>query len=446
MLTFRLVRVQTLDRFARLGANRRFMRLVGVRVASQGADATVQVGMAGYVLLNPQNQPNAWAIAGVIGVVMLPFSIVGPVVSPLLDRFWRQRTAITCDLARTVISILIAAMVATRFTDGLWLAVLYCLILTVLSLNRLQIAALTAGIPHIVSGRQLLDASSVIPVIGPVCALVFGALSAAIRLLTDLHLPSHICDAMIFGLAAVLFALSILGTARFSRDDFGPDRRIDSLSLGRIVAGIKEAGRHIRCRHHLATAFALLITAKTCYGMLMTTMVVFYKNGTTGTDTRTGIILMSIWFACSGAGYALSGVVAVPLSSAIGVRVTVIAALVISAGFQLFPAGTFTHLGLCLSGFVLGICTQTIKICTDTLVQAHCDEHRLGRVLVLYDIVNNLGLVIGALIAAALLPASGHSLGLFGLIAAIFVLTATVFTLTSRTNHRSFNKGTALHP
>ena len=51
-----------MDAFRRLGwllRQRDFRRLVGVRVPTQGADEVIQVGMASYVLINPQNQHNA---------------------------------------------------------------------------------------------------------------------------------------------------------------------------------------------------------------------------------------------------------------------------------------------------------------------------------------------------------------------------------------------------
>ena len=98
-------RVDALRRLAQLLRHPAFRRLVAVRTLSQGGDAVVQVGMAAYILFSPQTQPNAWAIAAVIALVMLPFSVVGPFVSPILDRFPRQRIVVVCDLIRLVLAI-----------------------------------------------------------------------------------------------------------------------------------------------------------------------------------------------------------------------------------------------------------------------------------------------------------------------------------------------------
>lgn len=47
----------------RLWRHAPFRRLLTLRVLSQAADGTLQVGMASYILFSPQSQPDAWAIA-----------------------------------------------------------------------------------------------------------------------------------------------------------------------------------------------------------------------------------------------------------------------------------------------------------------------------------------------------------------------------------------------
>ena len=73
-----------------LWRRRDFRKILGARVATQAADGTLQVGMASYVLLSPEQQPDAWSIAMVLAITLLPFSIIGPFVSVVLDRWSRQ--------------------------------------------------------------------------------------------------------------------------------------------------------------------------------------------------------------------------------------------------------------------------------------------------------------------------------------------------------------------
>ena len=61
-----------------------FRRILGVRVATQAADGTLQVGMASHVLLSPEQQPDAWSITMVLAITLLPFSIIGPFISVVL--------------------------------------------------------------------------------------------------------------------------------------------------------------------------------------------------------------------------------------------------------------------------------------------------------------------------------------------------------------------------
>ena len=45
-----------------LWRRRDFRKILGARVATQAADGTLQVGMASYVLLSPEQQPDGWRI------------------------------------------------------------------------------------------------------------------------------------------------------------------------------------------------------------------------------------------------------------------------------------------------------------------------------------------------------------------------------------------------
>ncbi|MBT0883709.1 hypothetical protein KJQ99_10075, partial [Campylobacter sp. 2018MI13] len=88
-----------------LWRRRDFRKILGVRVATQAADGTLQVGMASYVLLSPEQQPDAWSIAMVLAITLLPFSIIGPFVSVVLDRWSRQRILVYTDGLRCLIAV-----------------------------------------------------------------------------------------------------------------------------------------------------------------------------------------------------------------------------------------------------------------------------------------------------------------------------------------------------
>ena len=84
----------------------RFRRILGVRIFTQAADGTLQVGMASYVLLSPEQQPDAWSIAMVLAITLLPFCLLGPFVSLVLDRWSRQRILVGTDGLRCLLSLI----------------------------------------------------------------------------------------------------------------------------------------------------------------------------------------------------------------------------------------------------------------------------------------------------------------------------------------------------
>ena len=84
-----------------------------------------------------------------------------------------------------------------------------------------------------------------------------------------------------------------------------------------------------------------------------------------------------------------------------------IVCLVASAVFQIFPGAIYAKVPLLIAAFLLGLTAQSIKICVDTLVQAHVDDEFKGRVFVLYDMVFNVALVMAAGVGAVILPVDG---------------------------------------
>jgi MFS family permease len=87
---------------------------------------------------------------------------------------------------------------------------------------------------------------------------------------------------------------------------------------------------------------------------------------------------------------------------------------------------------LMVAAFLLGLTAQILKICVDTLVQAHVADEFKGRVFVIYDMIFNVVLVVAAVIAAVILPANGKSVIVLIIMAVGYVLVALGFALASR--------------
>ena len=101
-----------------------------------------------------------------------------------------------------------------------------------------------------------------------------------------------------------------------------------------------------------------------------------------------------------------------------------IVCLVGSAVFQIFPGAIYAKGPLGVAAFLLGLTAQSIKICVDTLVQAHVEDEFKGRVFVLYDMVFNVALVAAAVVGAVILPVDGVSVPILVVLAVGYLLVA----------------------
>lgn len=437
--------VDALRRLARLLRHPAFRRLVAVRLLSQSGDAVVQVGMAAYILFSPQSQADAWAIAAVIALVMLPFSVVGPFVSPILDRFPRQRIVVVCDLTRLLLSIVTFVVVVSGGVAGSRQFILYGLLLLILGLNRLQLAALGAGMPHTVAANEYLEAAAIMPMLGPLSGMVGGLLAGGLRLAAGRMLPAGWAGGLLFLLAAVMFAGSALVAARFGGRRLGPRAGAVRSSWADVWTGLSVGVRELWLARPAFTGVSMVFGARVGYGLLMTMVILLYRHHFGSDENLESVMVqMGVWFLASGAGFALSGLLVTPVAARFGVRFTLLVSLAAASAAQLIPTGAPSRPALLVAGFLLGLCLQSVKICGDTVVQAHIGDRTRGRVMVIYDIINNLGFVVGAVVAAATLPPDGVSSPAMFALAAGYLLLAALFAVLSRGRAASYNRGTVL--
>ncbi|WP_316670294.1 MFS transporter [uncultured Propionibacterium sp.] len=431
-------------RLGRLGGHRDFRRLMIVRLAGQSGDGTAQVGMASYLLFDPQSQTSAWAVAGVLALTMLPYSLFGPFVSVLLDRFWRQRISVLVDLTRTACSLVLAAMIASHLTGGGASVVLAVLLLVMLSLNRFTLAGLQAGLAGTVDESEYLEASSIMPMIGPLAALFGGAAAGVIRLVLGGPLGTDAANGLIFVLAALLFIGAAGAAGRIPRDALGPEDGAERTTVGDVAHGLATGLRHLSARRPARLALLSEAVVRIGYGFLMAFVIVVHRHRFAG-EGRLGTAIAGAggWFAVSGVGFVLSGVVSVPIADRIGVRRCIGAMLLVMALSQATVGAVMAVPALLVNSFLIGLAGQSLKVQVDTVVQAHVDDDHRGRVFTLYDVLYNVSTVLGAVIAASVLPADAASTSAMIGMGAGYLLAAAGFLAASRgPGDAVFNRGT----
>ena len=424
----------------RLWRHRYFRRLLAVRVATQSSDGILQIALASYVLFSPERQPDAASIAAVLAITLLPFSILGPFVGVVLDRVTRRQVLVVVDLCRAGLAVGLAALVATGLRTGGIETLFYAGVLLAMSLNRFLLAALSASLPHTIEPDEYMVANSVVPTVGPAGVLIGAGVGTALRLILGQIMPDYSANAVLFVVAAAGYVLSASLALRIPRRQLGPDE-IEPSRPRVIVAGLVEALAHLRERRPAGIGLLTIGGHRVIYGIVTVATILVYRNYFHTLDqVESAIADLGLLVVVTGAGFVFAAVVTPPASARLGIRRWMIICLVGSAVFQIFPGALYAKVPMGIAAFVLGLTAQNIKICVDTLVQAHVADEVKGRVFVLYDMVFNVALVLAAAIGALILPVDGRSVPILVVLAVGYLVVAGLFAIASR--GMDMNRGT----
>lgn len=406
-----------------------FRRLLMVRVVSQCADGVFQMGLAALFFFSPENASTATGVAAAFAVLVLPFTVVGPWAGVLLDRWRRRQVLVVGNLVRTGLTTLTATIILTA---GVGPAI-YVVALACLSVNRFLLTALSAAQPRVVAGPLLLTANSITPTLGTVSAMIgFG-----IGLVLGVVLPEGgTRDASILLLAAALMATASLLATRIDRDRLGPDARHDSTELRRALSilahGLVAGARYLVHRGTPGRALAVMAVHRFLFGAVFIASILISRNLLADpTDARAGLVTFGIIGGVTGMGFALAIVVTPVVSPLVGPQGWIVICLVLAAMTQALLALTVARPAMLAGSLVLGLAAQGAKIAVDTIVQRDTADEFRGRAFALYDVLYNAAFAAAAALAAATLPDSGWSRGVFALLAVGYLTTALVYRTRS---------------
>jgi len=420
--------------------HRYFRRLLAVRVAVQSSDGVLQVALAAYVLFSPERQPDATSIATVLAITLLPFSILGPFAAIVIDRVSRRQVLVVANLARAAVALGLAVLIATGLQTVGVEVLIYGGLLLAMSLNRFLLAALSASLPHTIDPHEYMVANSVVPTVGPAGLLIGVALATPLRLILGHVITDYQANAILFLIATVGFVLSAVLALSIPRRQLGPDT-VATTRVRDVVTGLVEAVAHLRAQRPAGIGLLTIAAHRLIHGIVTVATILVYRNYFHRPDEIDPAIAdLGLLVVITGAGFVFASVVAPPLSARRGLRSTMIMCLLGSAVFQLMPGAIYARLTIMVAAFLLGLTAQGIKICVDTVVQAHVADGFKGRVFVIYDIIFNVALVAAAVIAAVILPASGKSVPILIIMAICYLLITLWFALVTR--GLSMNEGT----
>ena len=385
----------------------RLSRLLAIRWTGQATDGVFQSALASFVLFSPERQANALSAAIGFAVVLLPYSIVGPFVGTVLDRVSRQRALFYSNLARSA-NLLLVALLIFGGTTGVPLTVV---VLIAFGINRLILAALSAGLPLLVDSKSLITANAIAVTGGSVLVVIGGGIGVGVRALVDGAALADHADALLILLAAGGYLCAALLTSRLSRFEIGPgthERSSASFSQGFVE--MREGIAFLRT--HIDAARGIVATAVHRGGLTALTLTALLLERNTFNDPtqpEQGLAGFGIALSVAGVGVFLGAFLAPYGVGKVGRHRWIKFAMFASAAAPLILAVWQTSIALSVTAFLTAFFGQNLKVTNDALVQSKIDDYYRGRVFAVYDVVVNGAIVSGGLIAALLLPTSGVS-------------------------------------
>ncbi len=405
-----------------------FRRLLSLRLACQFGDGVFQASLAGAVLFNPERQAHPADIAAGFAVLLLPYSAVGPFAGVLLDRWSRQRVLVVANLARAVV----VAAVAGEIAGGLGGLGFYASALVVISLSRFVLSALSAALPHVVAGTELVTANALSTTAGTVVTALGGGAAIGARALIG---DSDAAYAAVAVCAVLPYLLACAVAAGFARTALGPSagERAARESAREVARGLLAGLAHVRATPPVRNALLAIAVHRLGYGLTTVCTLLLYRNTLHGHGFfRSGLAGLSQVVAMVAVGGALAAALTPVAFRRIGPVRWPAAVLVGAALTDVALVLPYALPALLLAALLLGFAAQSIKISVDTLVQLHIGDAFRGRVFALYDTLFNVALVVAAVLTAAVLPAGGRSPAAVVAIAVAYVITAAGYVTASR--------------
>jgi MFS family permease len=410
--------------FLELLRDAKLFRLLRVRWAGQLIDGLFQSALASFVLFSPERQASAVSAAVAFAVVLLPYSVVGPFVGTILDRFSRQRAILIANLVRAVTLCMIALLIFNGRT-GVEITIF---VLIAFGVNRLILAGLSAGIPLMTTQQSLISANALAVTGGSVWVVLGGGLGLGLRQLINGTESANHADALLVLVGAVGYFITAILAALLKRDEIGP------LAHEIVEGGFKQGMQEMRdgfnfLKEHADAARGIAATAIHRGGLTALTLTALLLERNTfhnPANSEAGLAGLSFALSIAAIGFVIGAAIAPFGVRRVGrhrwMRLSITAA---SVSVLLLVIARDPAL-LIVTAFFTALCGQSLKVTNDALVQSKISDLYRGRVFAVYDVLVNGAIVFGALIAARVLPTSGDSWQMPTLIAIAWFFTAVL--------------------
>ncbi|MFB9251181.1 MFS transporter [Sphaerisporangium melleum] len=401
--------------------------MFATRLVSQFSDGVFQFAVAGYAFFTPEKQASAAEAAVAFAVLLLPYSFLGPFAGVFIDRWSRRQILVIAPVVRGTLLVATALLVALNAPDWCF----YAAALAVLGVNRFFLSALSASLPHVVEGERLLVANAVTPTSGTVATFIGAGAGFLLRLAFG---PEHSGTAGLLVISGVVFGLSALIASTMRRDLLGPsyDPNLPQArqAVRHVFTGLIDGARHIAHMRAPTAALGSMAAHRFLYGLTIVMTVMLYRYYFTH-DVEAGLSEVTWWLVTTGVGFFVAVLITPWATKRFRIETWIPIMLATGGVLELVLCLPFRQPGFLVTGFILGVTGQSVKICADTIVQRDVEDAYLGRVFSIYDMLFNGMLVLAAAIAAALLPADGKSYTVLLIASLGYVVSAIAYRLVA---------------
>jgi hypothetical protein len=322
-----------------------------------------------------------------------------------LDRWRRRQVLVYANLVRAGLIILLA-YITWLGHDGLDLGIV---VLVSLGIGRFILAGLSASLPHVVTGQQLITANALAPTSGTIASAVGAGAGIGIRALAG---GSDVGAVAVLVVAMGCYLVASAFSSRMGRNLLGPSGERPSDTLKGVLIGLVDGARSLHTHGAAGRAITVVFLHRITFGALTVVALLLLRNTfNSPNDPDAALTQFAIVTAAAATGGLLGAIFAPGASRRLGIprwtAATLIQAAVLTPIGILIAAYGVSLPGLLLAALSLGFAGQSVKVMSDTVVQRDIPDDHLGRVFALFDMIVNVGLVLGITAIAFTTPSSG---------------------------------------
>ncbi|NYJ02746.1 MFS family permease [Nocardioides thalensis] len=389
-------------------------RLIELHASNAAGDAAVAIALAGTIFFAGATSDARGQVALFLGLTMLPFAIVAPLIGPFLDRFSHgRRWAIGATFAiRGFLCWVLAGAVAA---ESVWF---YPAALGVLVSSKAYGVTRASAVPRLAPAEMtLVKANGRVSLAGVVGASVSAPLAGA---------------AAYFGTEWALryaFLVFVVGTILA----IVLPKQVDSTEGEQQVSGKHPVAGEKRTGIPPKVAFALRANCGPRWLSGFLTMYMAFLLRETPIDgwEDRSTLLIGLVIGAAGLGNTL-GIVVASVARKINPAVTVVAALLADIALVVLAALFYSLIPLVALGLTAGLTQYLAKVSLDSTIQTGVPARAHASAFARGDTTLQLAWVVGGFVGIAM-PLGWPK---FGLAVAAVTLTAwALFVLAKRPTH-----------